>query len=176
MELCDIYNENWEKTGRIYNRGDKTEKLAPGEYLLAVGCWIFNSQNQIFLTKRSPEKKFAPNQWENTGGHVKSGETGADAIIRELAEEIGLRVAPEELLLFGRSKSEKYLGLEYAIRKDVPIESIKLQPGETCEARWVSEEEFNAMIRTGELARSVTEHLAPLREAFDQILHQKTGA
>lgn len=172
MEFCDIYNENWEKTGRIYNRDDKSETLTDGEYLLAVGCWIFNSQNQILLTRRSPEKKFAPNLWENTGGHVMSGETGEEAMARELAEEIGIQVDPAELIPFGRSKSARYLGLEFALRKDIPLEAIRLQPGETCEVRWVSEEEFDNMILTCELAPSVISHLAPLREAFNHILHQ----
>ena len=173
MELCDIYNENWEKTGRILNRDDKTQKLTDDEYLLVVGCWIFNSKNQILLTKRSPEKKFAPNLWENTGGHVISGETGTEAMARELAEEIGILINPDELILFGKSKNPRYLGMEFALRKDISLESIKLQPGETCEVRWVSETEFDTMIQTGQLAPSVVSHLAPLREAFNHILHQK---
>ena len=172
MELTDIYNQNWERTGRIIDRHDSSVKLSEEEYILVVGSWVFNSQHQILLTKRSPEKKFAPNLWENTGGHALSGETGPEAIVRELREETGIEAKPEEMIEIGRSVKPGSLGLEYAVIKDVPIQNVKLQPGETCEARWVSEEEFDHMIENGEVAPSVAANLAPLREAFDRVLRQ----
>ena len=63
MELTDIYNKNWEKTGRIIDRHDSSITLSDEEYILVIGCWVFNSKKQILLTKRSPEKKFAPNHF-----------------------------------------------------------------------------------------------------------------
>ena len=172
MEFIDVYNKNWEKTGRIIDRYDSSVTLTDEEYILVVGCWVFNSKKQILLTKRSPEKKFAPNLWENTGGHAMAGETGPEAIVRELAEETGIQAAQEEMVELGRAVKQGGLALEYVVFKDVPAEEIKLQPGETCEARWVSEEEFDHMIETGEVAPSVAESLAPFREAFDQALHR----
>ena len=46
---------------------------------------------------------------------------------------------------------------------------IRFQPGETDAAKWVSREEFEAMIVSGELAPSVVSHLAPHRDAFDRM-------
>lgn len=171
MELTDIYNKNWEKTGRIIDRHDSSVTLSDEEYILVIGCWVFNSKKQILLTKRSPEKKFAPNLWENTGGHAETGETGPEAIVRELREETGIEAKPEEMIEIGRAVKPGALAVEYVAFKDVPAEDIKLQPGETCEARWVSEEEFDHMIKTGEVAPSVAEGLAPYRDAFNRILH-----
>lgn len=171
MELTDIYNKNWEKTGRIIDRHDSSVTLSDEEYILVIGCWVFNSKKQILLTKRSPEKKFAPNLWENTGGHAEIGETAAEAIVRELVEETGIEAKPEEMIEIGRAVKPGALAVEYVVFKDVPAEDIKLQPGETCEARWVSEEEFDHMIKTGEVAPSVAEGLAPYRDAFNRVLH-----
>ena len=171
MELTDIYNKNWEKTGRIIDRHDSSVTLSDEEYILVIGCWVFNSKKQILLTKRSPEKKFAPNLWENTGGHAEIGETAAEAIVRELVEETGIEAKPEEMIEIGRAVKPGALAVEYVVFKDVPAEDIKLLPGEPCEARWVSEEEFDHMIKTGEVAPSVAEGLAPYRDAFNRVLH-----
>ena len=57
-EYCDLYDENRNIVGKVNYR---EYKLGPGEYLLAVGIWVFNSRNEILLTKRHPDKNFAPN-------------------------------------------------------------------------------------------------------------------
>ena len=53
MELIDVYDRNGNRTGKVVERGTS---LLEGEYILAVGMWIVDSQNRIFLTKRSSEK------------------------------------------------------------------------------------------------------------------------
>lgn len=168
MELCDLYDENRRPLGRVYERGTP---LGAGEYLLAVGVWLINSKGEILLTRRSPEKKFAPNLWENTGGHAMAGERSPDAAARELFEETGVLAKPEELIFIGSSKNPPYFGDDYALRRDVEITDIRLQEGETCEARWVTLQTFDQMIQSGEVAPSVASHLAPLRADFDRILN-----
>ena len=111
MELTDIYNKNWEKTGRVIDCHDRSVKLSDEEYILVIGCWVFNSKKQILLTKRSPEKSFAPNLWENTGGHAETGETGPEAIVRELVEETGIVAKPEEMIEIGRAVKPGALAL-----------------------------------------------------------------
>ena len=85
MELIDVYDRNGNRTGKVVERGTS---LLEGEYILAVGMWIVDSQNRIFLTKRSSEKHFAPNKWENPAGHVQAGESCMDAVLREFKELI----------------------------------------------------------------------------------------
>lgn len=43
------------------------------------------------------------------GGYLKSGETALEAAVRELTEEIGLRVRPDELVL-GREETHQWAG------------------------------------------------------------------
>lgn len=45
---------------------------------------------QVLLVRRGPTAPWAPNLWGLPGGHVEPGETPAAAIVRELAEEVGI--------------------------------------------------------------------------------------
>ncbi len=49
---------------------------------------IRNSDNKIFITKRSKNKEFSPGKWETVGGRIEENETCLQALIREIKEEI----------------------------------------------------------------------------------------
>lgn len=168
MELQDIYNENKTRTGKVVVRGTPLQK---GERVLCVGCWVINDRREVFITRRSPEKRFAPNLWENTSGGAIAGEDGRDAVIRELMEETGIRAGRNELILLAEGRGEGTFTEDYALIKDFPIEDVVLQPGETCDAAWVSEERWEQMLSNGEIAPSVNDSLKPHKETLLQILH-----
>jgi 8-oxo-dGTP diphosphatase len=44
----------------------------------------------VLLSRRSPERKTYPDCWSFPGGHVETGESLVDALVRELREEIGV--------------------------------------------------------------------------------------
>ena len=167
MELFDLYDENRRPLGRTAHRG---QKLAPGEFHVAVGAWVFDSRGHILLTRRAASKSFAPGKWENTGGHVMAGEDSPTAIARELFEETGIQSDPSEFHYLGTTKIPPFFGDNYCLIRDIPAESVRLQPGETDAARWVTLEEFEAMAADGQLAGSVYQHLGQYRAAFDEAL------
>ena len=170
MELVDIYDCFGNRTGAVKERG---EPLKDGEYVMAVGIWIVNSMGQIFLTKRSPEKRYMPNKWENPAGHVQAGEDCTDAIVRELFEETGVTVRKEQMTFLGSSKSTYGFGRDYGVRMDFDLSAVKLQPGETCDANWVEKEEFWRMAESGEIASSVIEHMHDYMDNFLKFIGQK---
>lgn len=163
MELIDIYDKEGNLTGKTQ---DRSVPLGPGEYRMAVGIWIQDNQGRIFLTRRSPEKRYAPNKWENPAGHVKAGERAVDAVIRELWEETGIQVGKEQITLLGNSCSWPYLGRDYGVQMDVELSTVRFQRGETCGAKWVTFTEFVDMIKAGEFASSMAEHMRDYRQAF----------
>lgn len=169
MELVDIYDKDGNLTGVVK---DRSEPLLPGEYVMAVGIWILNDQGEIFLTKRSPEKRYMPNKWENPAGHVQAGEDCETAIIRELMEETGLTVQREQMTFLGGSQSAYGFGRDYGVRMNFDLSVIRLQPGETCDAKWVTYEEFQRMTESGELASSVVEHMEDYMGSFLAFIGQ----
>ena len=147
MEFNDIYDKDRNKTGRTHRRGSYWRS---GEYGLVVCVWVHDGNGRLLMTKRAPEKSF-PGTWENSGGAAKAGETSIQAIRRELFEETGIRAQEEEFLLIdsGRDKNTHYDF--YCIRKNVPLEKIRLLPGETDDAKWVTFEQVHEMIRENEI-------------------------
>lgn len=149
MELWDVYDENRVPLHRLHRRG---VPMRSGEYHLTVFVWIFNGKGQLLLTKRSPEKMAYPNFWALTGGAAQAGENGLQAVQRELWEETGIRAEQSEFVLVDQYKRKNCLCDSYFLVKDVPLSALTMQPGETCDAKWVSRGEFEAMIARKEVA------------------------
>lgn len=165
-ELRELYDAGRRPLGRAIRPG---ETVPEGAYVVCVGIWVVNSNLEILVTRRAPEKRFAPGKWENPGGHLIQGETSEDAVVRELREETGVCVSKDDVFLLGTTRVGHFFGDNYCVRKDVPLERVTLQPGETCDARWVTLPELECMARDGELAPSVWEHMDAYREAFYRI-------
>lgn len=163
MELIDIYDRNGDPTGAVR---DKKAPLGSDEYRMAVGIWIMDSSGRIFLTKRSMEKSYAPGKWENPAGHVQAGESPVHAVIRELFEETGITVREEQITLLGCSCTWPYLGRDFGVRMDVELSRVRFQKGETCDAKWVTFDDFAAMAKAGDFAQSLTDHMRDYLEAF----------
>lgn len=57
----------------------------------AFSLFLFNSKNQVLLTKRAQAKKTFPGVWTNAVcGHLSIDETPAAAAVRRLREELGI--------------------------------------------------------------------------------------
>ncbi|MCG8336683.1 MAG: NUDIX domain-containing protein [Proteobacteria bacterium] len=60
---------------------------------------VFNSNGQLFLQKRGPQKDVQPGKWDTSvGGHVDLGEDYQDAALRETREELGFEPVTIEFL------------------------------------------------------------------------------
>ena len=59
---------------------------------VAVGAMIIDDKGQILLSKRSKGAKNERGRWEVPGGMVEFGEKLADAIRREIREELGVEI------------------------------------------------------------------------------------
>lgn len=151
MEYNDIYDKERNLTGRTHRRGTYWRK---GEYGLVVCVWVYDGQGRLLLTRRAPEKTFA-GTWENSGGAAKAGETSLQAITRELREETGIRAQPEEfeLLESGRDKNCHYDF--YCLHRDIPVEQVVLQPGETDDVKWATFAQIHEMIEREQICKVI---------------------
>lgn len=148
MEYLDILDEKGEFTNKTASREECHEK---GYWHRAVYCFIFNSNGDVLLQKRSASKKLWPNLWDVTaGGHVLAGEFGEQALIREVKEELGIDIESENIRYLVGSSSTNIQGNIinnhynecYIVTKDVDIKDVKLQSEEVSEIKWISREEI----------------------------------
>jgi isopentenyldiphosphate isomerase len=95
-EIFDVVNERDE----AIDRKPRSEVHRLGLMHRAVHVLVFNSNGKVFLQKRSMTKDRQPGLWDSSAsGHLDTGESYDDCAVRELNEEIGLRLsAPPERL------------------------------------------------------------------------------
>lgn len=55
---------------------------------LAAGILV--RDGKVLLCHRSPARRWIPNAWDFPGGHIEKHESGRDALLRELWEELGI--------------------------------------------------------------------------------------
>ncbi len=168
MEFNDIYDSNRNFTGRTHLRGTPWKK---GEYGLVVCVWVYDGKGNVLMTRRSPEKTGA-GTWENSGGAAQAGETSLQAIVRELREETGIVANAEEfeLLCSDRDRIAHYDF--YCLKREIPIEQIVLQPGETDDVKWVTFREVHEMIEKKEICSVIAKQF--LKQ--EQDLRDRTKA
>ena len=62
------------------------------DILLVAACALVDPDGRVLLAKRPAGKPLA-GLWEFPGGKIEPGETPETALIRELEEELGIRIA-----------------------------------------------------------------------------------
>ena len=151
MELWDLYDKNRNLTGKTHIRGEKIEK---GFHHLVVEIWTINTKGKILLTQRHPNKNHGL-LWECTRGAVTAGENSIEGAIRELYEEIGLKVEKSNLKLINTSTINNYFMDTYVNLYDFELENIALQKIEVVDAKIVTIEEFEEMNSKGLIVPSI---------------------
>ena len=140
-EMWDVYDENRQLTGRFHRRGDH---LVPGEYHLSVFVWVVNDAGEILITRRAPNKGY-PLIWEITGGSAVAGDDSLTAALREVREETGLTLDPAKGRIALPLSGKDWFGDVWVFRQEISMDDIRLQEGETCEARLVTRDELLAL-------------------------------
>lgn len=99
-ELVDIFDENYQNIGKVM----KSEARKHGYWVHSFHCWIVRrTTNGGFLQfqKRSADKSLFPNYLDiSAAGHLRTGEAIEDGV-REIEEEIGLKVNYKDLIPLG---------------------------------------------------------------------------
>lgn len=165
-EILDIYDKNKIKTRKKYTRG--SDNLKTDEYVIVVEIIIFNSKNEILLSKRSENKKINPLKWETTQGSVKSGEDSKEAAVRELQEELGINIEKEKLNNFITIKDTKEHIFKdmFWIKEDIDLSKVKFTDDEVIDVKWVTLKEFNSMYDSNQLASNMNFNLENISKVF----------
>lgn len=60
---------------------------------LVVGAIVTDGAGRVFLQRRAPTRALFPGAWDIVGGHAEEGEDALAALVREVEEETGWRIA-----------------------------------------------------------------------------------
>ncbi len=164
MEQWDILDKDGNQTGKVIPRHNV--RLEKGEYHLVVHIWIVGSDGRVLIQRRSDTKPLMPGEWAATGGAAVSGETSRAAAHRELKEELGLDVPPEDMILMQRlMRKNSFLDI-YLVYCDADINDLQLQKEEVACAAWVHRNKLMSMVRKGEYHNYGKEYFNTLFAGF----------
>lgn len=155
-ELWDVYDIDGKLLeNRVSVRG--CHDLGKNEYHLVVYVWILNDKNELIISRRQKGKSFE-GMWECTGGCALKGDTSLDAAIREVKEELGITLDPQNGERFCRYIRDFPAGAGaicdvWVFRQNFETSDFVLQKEEVSEAKIVPITEFLGMIRSGACVR-----------------------
>ena len=133
-ELIDILTPEGKSTGKT---ALKSEAHKNGWFHATVHIWLFTKNEKILLQKRAMTKKVFPGLWDiSVAGHIAAGEEILPAAIREVEEEIGLKLNKEDFIKISTRihQVEHANGIQdnefhhvFIAELKVPLEKLKIQ-------------------------------------------------
>lgn len=101
-EMLDIYDDSFQKIGTK----ERWQVHRDGDWHKTFHCWVIyrdaaTRQDYVVVQRRAPDKALFPNLLDITaGGHYAAGET-VEQGLREVEEELGIRIAFDSLIPVG---------------------------------------------------------------------------
>lgn len=126
-----------------------SETPAEGKQVITACAFIhqkFNETEKLFLPKRALTKKFLPGVFELPGGHIDFGEDIVEGLKREVMEEHGMNISVGDsfsvVTYTNYVKGSHSIEVDYFAKFTDPLESIKVNPEDHSEYRWITENEI----------------------------------
>ncbi len=145
-ELLDLYDIHRRRTGRTIERGMPRK---PDEFVLVVHLLVFDTKGRFLTQKRTADRAAWPEMWDvSLGGHAQAGDSSAEAVAREALEELGLALdftdtAPVFSCRMGNVHDDYWMA-----QVDSDRITLRPQPEEVAELRWVTREEWAQLLAT----------------------------
>ncbi len=142
-ELVDVCDENNSPTGI---QATKNEVHKKGLWHRASHIWIYNSKGELLIQLRSKTIDLFPDMWDiSVAGHVSTGEDTVTTALREIREEIDLKINKDDLDFFKirtfkvrfRNIINNEFDYVYFLKFDGGINKLKLQKEEVQEIKFV---------------------------------------
>lgn len=121
---------------------------ARSELLVVVALALFDEAGRVLMQRR-PEGRQHGGLWEFPGGKVEAGEGPTTALVREIAEELGLALSQSDLFPIGfasndgdRTASRPLVLLLFGCR-DWRGTAVALEPGSSI--AWVATEALGTL-------------------------------
>ena len=178
MEYFDVCDAQGNPTGEIVARDVAHRE---GVRHRTAHVWVVRRVDgrwQVLLQKRSAEKDSFPGKYDtSSAGHIPAGDAPLESALRELGEELGIRVGAGQLRLaghfdiryekefHGRLFRDNEYAFVYVYREPVDIDALILQAEEVERVDWFDLETTWAELNDRrDLYCVPTEGMAVLRE------------
>lgn len=155
MELFDVLDKNGNITGI---KKERSAVHTDGDWHGSVHIWIVQD-NKTLLQKRCKYKDSFPLCFDAAcTGHIDSGENSISAAVREIAEELGLKINKDELMFLFRQKlcirHDKFISNEfndvYILKSRVENSELSFQKDEIDELVWLDINELSEKLKDGD--------------------------
>ena len=124
---------------------------AEGLWHQTVHLWVVDSWGRLLLQRRALDRESNPGRWDiSAAGHISSGQSALEAVLRESYEEIGLSISAEDLQYCGRVK-HGYDGPKFMNREFQEIYLLQLQSDATSGTVVEGEDEIKIKIQASEV-------------------------
>lgn len=128
--------ETGDLTGHTLSR---KELYAQQLWCRTTNIFILNSQGQILCHQRPLEKEHFPGAWStHFGGHVSGDESVKASALKEIEEEIGLKLNPFQLIPWRTSRKEKsrLWVTDFITVYDGALDTLTIQEEEIKAIKW----------------------------------------
>ena len=156
-ELWDVYTKERKNTGKTCIRGEQGD-LLEDEFHLWIMVWIKNPKTGKYLvSQRAADKDTDPLKWETVAGHAVSGENSLDAALREVYEEVGITLQPENATILATKVALTYdgcrhnwIGDSYYFETTEEPDLPKATTKEVVQTKWLTVPEIREMYNHGD--------------------------
>ena len=157
-EMWDVTDIQGTPTGTLHRRGDGP--VPAGSFHIVASVCVVASTGRVLVSRRAAGKEY-PLAWEFPAGSALRGESSRRGAIRELGEEVGIFVLPDDLVLVGRVVEDRALFDLWSAHVDGEP-AVVVDPDEVLEAEWVGLDEVRRRWDAGVFA-------TPWNARFEQL-------
>jgi isopentenyl-diphosphate delta-isomerase len=162
VEEVDVVDDNDRPVGRA------TRARVHTDYLIhrSVMFFVFDDEERVFVNQRSAAKSTYPRYWSIAfGGHVLAGESYDNAVVREIAEETGLRDEPFPMAVFQKRTADERENVHvYGVKagRDLDLFADEIEQGRFVTLAQLNEflGRFDFLPETPALLKVLVEHTA----------------
>jgi len=180
-EYLDICDAAGRPLGVTVPRDEAHRK---GLWHRTVHVWIANNSGMVLFQQRAITKESFPGVWDvSAAGHISAGEPELTAAQRELFQELGVKVAENELeCLFTTQTSSvqqngSFLDNEfnsvYLVRKDILHSELILETSEVSLAQFFPFQKLSQLAENGD--PDFAPHPEEYSRLFDHLLRIEQG-
>lgn len=161
-ELVEVLTEDGKSAG------EKIGKITAHKQGICHGISavaLITINGRLLIQKRAVTKKDEPNKWDLSGaGHIDADETSEEAAVREIYEELGIKVEENELKLIDTYLNKVKLNEEiyinhftylFLVQKDISVDDIVMQKSEVSAIMFVNKKQYINLLNNGDMVEAI---------------------